>query len=438
MIDAGQAFRYARGAMWHLECAVPELQAAAGGATRAAELVRVAANHVEHAAGDLIAAGGGAADAATGQMLLSLARHTRSGAIGADAAADLVATARLHVQQSIDAIVPRLESPQELLPLAPAATAPRSELALIDDVASARLFRPTSTVQRAQIKRILSEGTIDPDPVRWVGGYGNGNGAMPMVRVRHFETPHLSVLAVQRPPTAQAAQEEAFAELTERAGTDQHFAPVVRREDGSALVLAVPGGASWDNGVHGGDDVRHVLTGWYRDRFPSLPDGGAREAGYIDFDKLRAMDYEGANPDRNGGSPLVESAPPDVHYIDNGFAGRGETADPLMPGLKSQFMGGMPGEVSLHPTAVRELVEGLTDDALAEVHAVLRRGPDGDLPPGHAFALAQDASTGYLEAMRARRDQIATGGFRYHPIDLNANPLAHMDWLQTQVGKRAY
>ena len=40
--------------------------------------------------------------------------------------------------------------------------------------------------------------------------------------------------------------------------------------------------------------------------------------------------------------------------------------------------------------------------------------------------------------MKARRDQVATGAYDYHPIDLDANPLAHMDWLQEQVGRRPF
>lgn len=435
MLDAGQAFHYARGAMWHLEVAAPQFRAAAT-ASRTGDLVGAAAEHVDASMRDLAAAAArmpgmaGVADAALAGMLAQTARHARMETMQPHAAADIVDAARWRVQESIDRIVPVLDADQELLSLTPGATAPSHELALIDDVTAAREFRRTSDVQRAQVRRILADGSIDREPIRWVGGYGNGNGAMPMVRVRHPETPHLSVAAVQRPPTAQAAQEEFFAELATAAGTDHHFAPVARRADGSALVLAVPGGASWENGVHSGADVRHVLADWYRSRFAGLDAQRVAEAGAIDFDKLRTMDYVAAQPDRNAGAPLVDRAAGDVRYIDNGFAGRGETHDVRRPGLKTQFLDGDGATVRLHPTAARELATALGDDALRAAHAVLGRGPDGELPRGHALALRQDASRGYLEALRARRDQVATGTFDYVPIHPDADPIAHMDELR--------
>lgn len=437
MIDAGQAFRHARGAMWHLEAALPQLEVAAAGAERADELVRAAAAHVDAAAWDLRAAGQlsaglpGVDDSVLGAILTSSARHLRESSTTPAAAAEIVATARLRAQQSLDALAPRLTADEQLLPRVPAATIPREELALIDDVASARRFGRVSDVQRAQIQRILEEGEIDPEPVRWIGGYGNGNGAMPMVRVRHPETPHLSVVAVQRPPTAQAAQEEFFARLAEHAATDRHFAQVGRRADGSALVLAMPGGASWDNGVNSGDDVAEVMGDWYRRRFPSLDDEQAKLAGQLDFDEARTLDYVAAQPDRNAGGLLVDRDANELAYIDNGFAGRGETHDVLRPGLKSHFVGGPAGHAELLPEAARAVAARLDDAALADAHLILGRGPDGDLPAGHAFALRQDASQGFLDAMQARRDQVAHGWFDYEPIDLDANPLAHMDWLRS-------
>ena len=444
MIDAGQAYRYARGAMWNLEAALPQLRAAAGGASKAAELTSVAAGHVERSVQDLARAAAhapgmaGVHDAALGSILEATAQHARIGTMAPAAAADVVAAARLRIQASLDAIAPHLTADEQLLPLAPGSTIPYPELALIDRVDHARSFKAVSSVQRAQVQRILAEGTIDPTPVRWVGGYGNGNGAMPMVKVTHPDTPHLSVVAVHRPPTAQAAQEEFFARLTEHAGTDQHFAPVVRREDGSALVLAVPGGMTWEQGVSSGDDVADVMGNWYRQRFAGLTDEQASLAGRIDFDEARSMDFLAAQPDRNAGGILVDRHAGEVHYIDNGFAGRGETSNPLKPGLKSHFVGGEAGHAELHPVAARELGERLDDAALADAHDVLRRGPDGDLPDGHAFALGQDASDGYLAALQARRDKLVTGTFDYEPIELDANPLAHMDWLNELHGPRSF
>lgn len=438
MIDAGQAFRHARGALWHLEAALPQLEVAAAGAKRADELVQVAAAHVDAAARDMRAAGQLSAgmpavdDAVLGAILTSSARHLRDASTTPTAVADIVASARLRAQQSIDALAPHLTADEQLLPRVPAATIPREELALVDDVAAARRFGRVSDVQRAQVQRILAEGTIDPEPIRWIGGYGNGNGAMPMVRVRHPETPHLSVVAVQRPPTAQAAQEEFFARLTELADVDRHFAPVARRADGSALVLALPGRASWDEGVNSGDDVAAVMGDWYRQRFPSLDDGQAALAGRLDFDEARSLDFVTAQPDRNAGGLLVDRSAGEVAYIDNGFAGRGETHDVLRPGLKSHFVGGPAGHAQLLPEAARAVSGRLDDAALADAHAILGRGPDGDLPAGHAFALRQDAAQGFLDAMRARRDQVARGWFDYEPIDLDANPLAHMDWLRSR------
>jgi hypothetical protein len=435
MIDAGQAFRYARGAMWHLEVALPQLETAGRSATHAEALVRTAATHLDDAVDDLLrardAAPGiaGAGDPVIGAILSSTSSYLRNETTAPGAAADIVRSARLRTQEALDALAPHLQSDEMLLPLSPAATAPRSELALIDDVGDARAFARVSGMQRDQVQRILRDGVIDAEPVRMVGGYGNGNGAMPMVRVRHPETPHLSVVAVHRPPTAQAAQEEFFAHLAERAGVDHHFAPVVRREDGSALVLAVPGRDSWDEGIDSGDDIANLMGDWYRKRFDGLGDDGARLAGQLDFDESRALDYITAQPDRNAGGLLADRAAGELHFIDNGFAGRGETPNVLRPGMKSHFVGGDAGHAQLLPAAARELAERLDDAALADAHAVLGRGPDGKLPAGHAGALRQDASQGFLDAMRARRDQVATGSFDYEPIDLNANPLAHMDWL---------
>ena len=47
-----------------------------------------------------------------------------------------------------------------------------TELQLVQSVAAARRFKAVSPVQRAQVQRILAEGHIDPEPIRWVGGYG--------------------------------------------------------------------------------------------------------------------------------------------------------------------------------------------------------------------------------------------------------------------------
>lgn len=437
MIDASQAFRHARGALWHLEAALPQLEVAARGAARADDLVAAAATHVDSAVSDLRIAGelapgvAGVDDAVLGAILTSSAKHLRASAITPAAVADVVANARFRAQQAIDALAPHLTAEEQLLPRVPAATIPRAELALVDDVESARRFGRVSDVQRAQVQRILEKGTIDPEPVRWIGGYGNGNGAMPMVRVRHPETPHLSLVAVQRPPTAQAAQEEFFARLAEHAEVDRHFAPVARRADGSALVLALPGGASWENGVNSGDDVAEVMGDWYRRRFPSLGDEHARLAGRLDFDEARTLDYVAAQPDRNAGGLLVDRDAGDLAYIDNGFAGRGETQDVLRPGLKAHFVGGPAGHVELLPEAARAVSARLDDASLADAHLILGRGPDGDLPAGHAYALRQDASQGFLDAMQARRDQVARGWFDYEPIDLHANPLAHMDRLRS-------
>jgi hypothetical protein len=442
MVDAGLAYRYARGALWHLEAALPQLEAAHGGATRAVELAAAAATHVDGAVADLANARRlapgivGVADPVIGAMLASGARHVRGGATSPGAFADVVRSARLHAQQSIDAIVPSLRDDQELLPLSPAGIVDRAELALIDTAVDARRFKAVSDVQRAHVQRILAEGTIDPEPIRWVGGYGNGNGSMPMVRVRHPDTPHLSIVAVQRPPTAQAAQEEFFARLAEHAGADQHFAPVVRRADGSALVLAVPGRPLWEEGIHSGSDIRDVMSSWYRMRFSALPEDQVQLAGTLDFDEARSLDFLAAQPDRNAGGGLADRAAGLFHYVDNGFAGRGETHDVLMPGMKSHLVGDQAGRAVLHPDAAASLGTRLDDAALADAHAVLGRGPDGELPAGHAGALAQDASQGFLDAMRARRDQVARGSFDYEPIDLNANPLAHMDRLQG--GRRPY
>jgi hypothetical protein len=180
------------------------------------------------------------------------------------------------------------------------------------------------------------------------------------------------------------------------------------------------------------------MADWYRTRFPSMSVDAVREAVRIDFDEVRTMDYLAAQPDRNAGGILVDHAAGTVHYIDNGFAGRGETSDVLRPGLKSPFVGGAAGHAELHPTAARELADRLTDGALADAHAVLRRGPYGNLRGGHAFALGQDASQGYLEALKARRDQVAKRFYDYEPISLDANPLAHMDWLHNTLGARSY
>jgi hypothetical protein len=421
--------------VWHLEVALPELQAAADGATHADALVAAAATHVRSAISDM--SHPALRDAALGTQLTDLAAHLDARPADLAPAIRIIRGARAQAQLGVDALIPRLDSPQELLSLAPAGAAPRAELALIDSPAAARRFKATSDVQRAVVKRILAEGTIDPNPVRWVGGYGNGNGAMPMVRVSHPDSPHLSVLAVHRAPTQQAAQEEFFARLAELSGTDQHYAPAVRRADGSALVYAVPGHNLWDD-VHSGDDIAGVMGTWYGQRFPALGEDGARLAGRLDFDEAKSLDYLTAQPDRNAGSPLGDAAAGEFRFIDNGLAGRGETANVLKPGMKSHFVGGTPGHATVHPQAAANVTGRLTDEALDDAHRLLREGPAGDLPSGHMGALRQDASLGYLEAMRARRDQLATGSFEYEPIDLNANPLAHMDWLHAHLGPRSY
>lgn len=434
VIDANRAFRFARGAVWHMEIAVPQLAAASRGGATADDLVRAAATHLEDAARDVASAGtmGGTVvtqtDAGLGALLLRGAADLRSGTARPSDVADAVRRARWQAQDGIHALAPHLSLDQELLALAPAGGAPAHELALVDDIASARAFRVNSDVQRSMYQRILTDGDVDPDPLRMVGGYGNGNGQLAIMRVRHPDTPHLGVTVVRRPPTAQAAQEEFFARLTEHAGVDHHFAPVARRSDGSALVLAVPGRQLWDE-VRGGDDIAGVMANWYRVRFPRLGEDGARLAGRMDFDAAKSIDYIGAQPDRNAGGLLGDVASGELHFIDNGFAGRGETLEPLKPALKSHFVGGVPGHATVVPEAAAEVVRGLDDAALADAHAVLGRGPDGDLPWGHALALRQDASQGFLDAMRARRDQLATGSFDYAPIDLNADPLAHMDFL---------
>lgn len=430
MVDAGRAFRYARGAMWHLEVALPQLEAAVSGAPRASELVGAAASHIRSAAMDAASSGrsNDAFQAALGALHLRL-QHENP--VQLRSAVSAIRDARLGAASLLDEIAPTLDSTQELLPLAPAASASSDELMLIERAVDARRFRHVSDQQRALVTRILRDGVIEDQPLRWVGGYGNGNGAMPMVRVQHPDSPHLTLTAVHRPPTAQAAQEEFFTELAARADIDDYFAPAVRRSDGSALVLAVPGSASWDQAVHSGDDVESVMRSWYQKRFGALSERELDRVARSDFDRVRSLDYITAQPDRNAGGLLVDRESGVVSYIDNGLAGRGETGDVLRPGLKSHFVGGEPGRVELSGDAARAVDELLDDEALVSAHRVLGRGPDGVLPDGHAKALAEDASAAFLDAMRTRRDQVVRGSFEYQPIVLDANPLTAMDDLRT-------
>ncbi|MCW2923381.1 MAG: hypothetical protein JWM98_785 [Thermoleophilia bacterium] len=441
-MDLSGAFAYARGAVFHLEVALPELEAAAASVRNGDALAAAAAGHLRSAIGDLGQARtlGGAVHASVGDAALAArladiadaAAAGTSSRAGLAAVTELVRGARADAQAGVDALVPHLTEHVEPLGLNPAAHAPREELALVEDAASARRFHAVSDVQRAALHDLLEHGTIDPAPVGWVGGYGNGNGAMPIVRVTHPSSPHLEVRAVHRPPTAQAAQEEFFARLAEHAGADAHYAPAVRRGDGSALVPLVPGAPLWEQDVHSVADIEDVMSNWYRQRFENLPEDEIRLAGRVDRQVAQSLDFVAAQPDRNAGGALAERAEGEFHFIDNGLAGRGETSDPLRPALKSHFLDATTGHATLEPAAREQLAAGLTDEALADAHAVLRR-PAGDLPEGHAGALRDDASPRFLTAMLARRDHLVeAGAYDYHPIDLNANPLAHMDWLHSQ------
>ncbi|MCW2926353.1 MAG: hypothetical protein JWM86_321 [Thermoleophilia bacterium] len=429
-MDAAIAYRLARGAVWHLEVALPELEAVASGAARASELRAAAASHVLQAGADTFAHAGN--QASLGAQLVELGARMRDDVGSPAAHISRIRALRHDAQAALDELAPRLTGPEKTLSLAPAAEAPRSELALVTSIADARRFRRVSDVQRAVHLRILRSGTIQPEPIRWVGGYGNGNGAMPMVRVAHPATQHVTLAAVHRPPTAQAAQEEFVGELTARAGVDHLFSPVARRADGSALVETVPGAPIWEQHVDSGDDIAEVMGRWYEERFPGLGRDAAYRAGQLDFDEAKTIDYITAQVDRNAGGALADRATGDFHFIDQGFAGRGELRDPLRPGMKSHLVGGEAGRGEVLPEAAESIAARLSDDQLAAAHDVLRRGPDGNLPGGHATALAEDASDTFLANMRARRDQVRTGSWTYEPIDLNANPLAHIDWLRSQ------
>ena len=427
-MNVAKAFEYARGAVWHLEVAVPQLEAAERGLTHAPELAAAARGHIARATADAQAARrlqGTAAGAGADQLVHALVGLDRVGAV------DMVsATRAARVQAHAGALklAASLETPARMLGRVPVEDAPASELALVDDLATARSMHRVSDVQAATVQHVLERGTIHPEPVRWVGGYGNGNGAMPIVRVAHPEAPMLELHAVHRPILAQAAQEAFFARLAKHASVEHLVAPVGLRSDGSALVLLAPGHPLWDEGVDGADDIERVISQWYRSRFPKLSQDDVRLAGRLDREAVQSLDYLVAQADNNAGGALADARAGHFTIFDRGMLGRGETRDPLKPGMKSHFLGATPGHVELHPATAERMRSMLTDARLADAHAALHRDA-GDLPKGHATALAQDRSPEFLARMRMRRDQLATGGYEYEPMDLNANPLAHMDWL---------
>ncbi len=358
-------------------------------------------------------------EAATSQALLA-GSHTPG------SVAHVVDAARMRAHEGVRSLLPAMDGPVELLGLSPAATMPAHERAFVTTIDGARAMRAVSHVQRAEAEHILRTGNIDPEPIAWVGGYGNGNGAMPIVRVTHPDSPHVVMRAVHRPITAQAAQEHFFARLTQGFGVDHSYAPVGRRDDGSALVALVPGRSSWDEGVNSGDDIRGVLEGSYRMQFPSLSVDDARLAARIDHELITVPHYVAAQPDLNAGGILADRASGALHVIDTGLAGRGEGADVLVPSMKSHFLGRTPGHVELHPRTVAALA-AIDDEALTSAHGALRE-PAGALPSGHAGALAEDASDAYLERLRTRLDHAARSGeYRYTPMDLNADPI-HQSW----------
>jgi hypothetical protein len=265
-----------------------------------------------------------------------------------------------------------------------------------------------------------------------VGGYGNGNGAMPIVRVTHPKSPFVEVAGIHRPSTAQPAQEQFMERLANKVRADQFYTPIERRADGSGIAMLASGRASWDEGVQSSDDIQDVLAGWYRQHTPGLTAEQAAQAGRLDYEAAIVPKVVAAEPDFNAGALLADRAAGSVSIVDSGLAGSG-AYDGSKITMKSFFLGA-PGHLQLTPETTSMVRSSLTDTALADAQSVLKR-PAGDLPAGHAQTLARDAGDGFLQQMRERRDQLVSSGgaFDYAPMDLNDNPLAHVDWLRAQV-----
>ena len=416
-IGALRAFEHAQGALFHAEGALAQralsgmlgeeaLHAVASvHATRAVEDLAVAVRWADRAGVAVPDALRGATDVAT--------------EAGRDAALQLVN--RIGRSARISALPP--------LAIAPAEHLPPHELTSVANHAAARMLRQPSPALRADRLHVLAHGEVHADPVRWVGGYGNVNGAMPIVRVSP-PGGGPEVLALRRPPTSHPAHEVFVHRLAVDLGVDGYLTPAARRADGSVLVEVVPGGNAWDHGIHHGGHVEDVMRDWYRTHLRGLPEREAALATRVDRELLASLDYITAQADRNMGSVLVDRARESVRFVDNGFAGRGELDDVLRPAMRQQLLAGGSGEMFLADETVAEVARRLSDDALARAHDELATATRTGMPAEHVAILDHDAGPGYLRAMRARRDELVrTGRITYEPMPEHVDPGLHVDWL---------
>jgi hypothetical protein len=303
---------------------------------------------------------------------------------------------------------------------APAAATPLRD-AVSDALARGRLLHGRGDAQVARIERILGSGDVDEASRR---PFGDGmNGPLARVKVADPADPFAEpTLVVEKPASAQAAQEELGWRLAKAMGIDHLVAAVVRRADGTARIEFRSGVGLSQAGVI---DIaaldKELARAYLHDASLGLTAAEAAHAGRVERQLLQVFDYLLANNDRRPPNGLVDAVE-GVTFIDTGHAGRG--ALPQNGGTTSRpalhmFQAGKDGgRVEIDAEVVAYLRSRLTSGSLADMHSAVFDAPGiaGPLPHtiGERFAIYA-RSPAFRDGMSTRLDHLfETGGYTHH------------------------
>lgn len=254
-------------------------------------------------------------------------------------------------------------------------------------------------------------------PIRLSGKVGgpNLNGAF---RVGHVDAEDaVGVSVVVKPATAQAHHEVFASQVADLLGIGHLVPQAAMRHDGSAAIRLAAGHEFLVSGVWSSGQLEIALRadGQRRAPFATVEEVEARARHERQL--VQVFDYILGNPDRTLMNGLYDRATGAVTLIDHGDIGRGETDDPIRPGMLSAFQPAPIGtHIAIDEDVRKTVAERLNAEAVCSLHAALQREAI-KLPPGPSYWLERVQSNEYRERVLARIEHLcAQGWYEYNRV----------------------
>lgn len=302
--------------------------------------------------------------------------------------------------------------------LAPAIehAAPRAAHSLDAALAAGRLpgSRPAATLDA--IEHAMATGTPIDSTRRVIGSGMNHDRSA--VLLRTLDGGNVDV--VEKPTTAQGAQEHFGWLLAREFGIDHRVAATARSADGTARIEHLATSDGWmslnDGFVRTERDIERVLAKAIRAEAPHLDAADVDRTARIERQLLQVFDYVLANSDRNLGNGRVHQQPYALKMFDHGHAGAGqhERTNVLVPGLRSDLMG-RGGRTTIDADTREYLRTRVDPDALAAAHRTAFTGANRPASGGEFARLNNFAALdSYRDGVVARfHHAVSSGELRY-------------------------